>query len=308
MAEIMVVGSLNMDLVIRTPHLPAPGETIIGSDFHTIPGGKGANQAVAAAKLGASVAMVGRVGADDFGSALRRNLELVGVNTTAVLTDESAPSGVALIAVDSAGQNILIISSGANALVSPADVDHAQSALCSSRVLVCQLETPLDATIHALRLARAAHVLTVLNPAPARWLDPEVLELCDVLIPNEVEASQMTGLPVKDWMSAEMAARLLTRRGARLVVITLGERGSLVVENGEARQIPAFVVEAIDGTAAGDAFVAAFAIARARGLATDEALREANAAGALTTTKLGAQPSLPSRAELNRFLQAAPVA
>ncbi len=301
MAEVVVVGSLNMDLNVRTPHLPVPGETVIGSDFTTAPGGKGANQAVAAARLGASVAMVGRVGSGDFGTALRANLQAAGVDDTYVFTDHAAPTGVALIAVEEKGQNTIIVVSGANGSLSRADVDAALGAIAAARILALQLEIPIETVMYALELARASHVLTLLNPAPARRLPPELIRLVDILVPNETEAEQLTGIPVRDWESAEKAARELGRRGAEVVVITMGARGALGWDGGAGIRSPAYHVEAIDATAAGDAFVGALAVARAHGLDLPSALREANTAGALATLKAGAQPSLPTRAEMEEF-------
>lgn len=303
MPEIAVVGSLNMDLVIRVPHLPAAGETVIGREFTTAAGGKGANQAVAAARLGASVAMIGRVGKDDFGSALRANLNGAGADTTYVLSDEHAATGVALIAVEEGGQNTIIVAAGANANVSRTDVDAARRIIASSQVLVAQLEVPLDTVTFALDLARAAHVLTLLNPAPAQELSPDVLARVDMIVPNETEAGILTGIPVKDWESAKAAALELNRRGVPSVVITLGERGALASDSGSIHRVPAFPVHAVDATAAGDAFVGALAVARAHGRDLPAALRQAGAAGALATLKLGAQPSLPTRAELEEFLK-----
>ncbi len=303
MPEITVVGSLNMDLIVRTPHLPVPGETILGSEFVTAPGGKGANQAVAAARLGSSVAMVGQLGADDFGQALRANLKAVGVDTTYVSTDDHAATGVALIAVEAGGQNTIIVVPGANAHLWRDEVDRAKEMIASSRVLVVQLEIPQETITRALEIAHAAHVLTLLNPAPARPLPATWPSLIDLLVPNETEATFLTQIPVKDWASAEAAAIELYRQGVPAVVITLGAQGALAWDGHEMRRVPAFPVQAVDATAAGDAFVGALAAARGRGSDLSVALREANAAGALTTLKLGAQPSLPTRAELEQFLR-----
>lgn len=302
MPDIVVVGSLNMDLVVQSVHLPARGETITGRDFVMIPGGKGANQAVGAAKLGAAIAMIGRVGIDDFGRSLSTSLAHAGVITTHVHADPAATTGVAVISVEAGGQNTIIVVPGANARVTPADVDNAIEIIASARALMTQLEIPLATVVHALRGARAKQVLTVLNPAPAQVLDAEILELVDLLIPNETEASRMTGIEVNDWSSAERAARELNRLGAKAVVITLGALGALVCEQDRVRRVPAFTVKAIDATAAGDAFVAALTVARVQGREWEIALHEASAAGALTTTKLGAQPALPTHAELEQFL------
>ncbi len=302
MPEIVVVGSLNMDLVIRTPHLPVPGETIIGREFTTAPGGKGANQAVAAARLGGDVVMVGRVGDDDFGRALRANLNASGVDTAYVLTDPQAPTGVALITIESGGQNTIVVVPGANGNVFRADVDRAKGAITSSQVLVAQLEVPLDTVTYALEFGRDSHIITLLNPAPAQPLSDRVLGLCDIIVPNETEATTLTSIAVKDWESAEAAARELGRHGVPIVIITLGARGVLAWDSGAVTRLPAIPVTPVDATAAGDAFVGALAIAQARGLDLTTSLRGANAAGALATMKLGAQPSLPTEAELEAFM------
>jgi ribokinase len=305
MTEIVVVGSLNMDLVVRTPRLPRPGETIIGREFITAPGGKGANQAVAAAKLSAAVSMVGRVGADEFGRALRNDLRAAGADTSCVFVEQTAATGIAMIGVEDGGQNSIIVAPGANARVTPADVDAARAAIESAQALIVQLEVPLDVVLRAMQIARAARVLTVLNPAPAQALPFEILSLADLLILNETEAALLTGVEVKDGASAEEAARQLHERGARVVVITLGERGAIALDEHAVKRVPAFPVKAIDTTAAGDAFVAALAVARAGGRDLDAALLEASAAGALAAMKLGAQPSMPTRAELDGFLKQA---
>ncbi len=303
MPQIVVVGSLNMDLVVRTPRLPRPGETIIGREFITAPGGKGANQAVAAAKLGATVSMVGRLGADDFGRVLRENLRAAGANDAHVLTEDSTATGIAMIEVEDSSQNTVVVAPGANAHVTRADVDRARSTITAAQAVIAQLEVPLDTVRYAITLAHEVNVLTVLNPAPAQTLPTELLSLVDLLVPNETEASLLTGIEVKDEASAEQAARQLYERGARVIVITLGERGALALDEQGLRRVPPFRVKAIDTTAAGDAFVAALAVARAAGRDLDTALREASAAGALAATKLGAQPSMPTRAELDEFLK-----
>jgi ribokinase len=303
MSKLVVVGSLNMDLIVRTPHLPRPGETILGNDFMTAPGGKGANQAVAAAKLGAAVQMVGRVGGDDFGRALRENLRAADVDDRCVSTENSAGTGIAIIEVDNEGQNTIVVAPGANALVTRADIDAARSIIASSQAVIAQLEIPLDTVEYALSTARAAHVLTILNPAPAQALSTELLSLVDLLVPNESEAALLTGIEATDDVSTEQAAQQLHERGAHAVVITLGARGALALSAGKTWRIPPIHVAAIDATAAGDAFVGALATAYAAQRDLDAALREASAAGALAATRRGAQPSLPTRAELDEFLK-----
>jgi len=301
-ARVTVVGSLNMDLVTRTPRIPQPGETIIGDDFHTVPGGKGANQAVAAARLGAQVSMVGRVGRDAFAGPMLDNLAAAGVDHTFVTQDPEAATGVALIVVEGTGQNSIVVASGANKCLSPADVEAAEAVIAAADALLLQLESPLETVTRAAEVARSHEVMVILNPAPARPLPAALLLLVDVLVPNESETALLTGLPVCDRAEAETAAMALRRSGVGTVILTLGERGALLAQEGGADLFPAFDVTPVDTTAAGDAFVAGFAVALAEGRTLAEAVRWGNAAGALATTKLGAQPSLPTRQDLEDLL------
>lgn len=294
-ARICVVGSLNMDLVTRTPRIPIPGETIIGHEFFTAPGGKGANQAVAAARLGAQVSMVGRVGADDFGQAMRRTLADDGVDCTYVFEDEAANTGIAAILVDDGGENSIVVASGANARLSPADVERAKAAIVGADVLLLQLEVPLETVIRAAEIARAHGVTVVLNPAPARSDLAPLLPLVDILIPNESETALLTGLPVDSADELRAAAEALRATGVGVIILTLGAQGVMLVQASGAERVPAFAVTPVDATAAGDAFVGGFAVALAEGKPLAEAVRWGAAAGGLAATKLGAQPSLPSR-------------
>ncbi len=302
-AKIAVVGSLNMDLVIRAPHIPQTGETILGHDLYTLPGGKGANQTIAAARLGAQVCLVGRVGQDEFSSPLLQNLAEAGVDHRHVQADPDAATGVALIVVDEAGQNTIVVASGANMKVRPADVDAAEAVIAWADVLLLQLEIPLETVIRAAEVAHRHEVTVVLNPAPAQPLPVDLLGLVDVLIPNESETELLTGMPVNDKASAEVAAGWLRGSGVGAVILTLGERGALLAGSSQAQLIPAFPVTPVDTTAAGDAFVAGFAVALAEGRTIPESILWGNAAGGLATTKLGAQPSLPDRAELLALLE-----
>jgi ribokinase len=299
---VTVVGSLNMDLVIRSPRIPLPGETIIGGEFHTVPGGKGANQAVAAARLGAHVSMVGRVGRDAFADALLENLAADGIDHTHVAQDGEAATGVALIVVDDAGENSIVVASGANMRLSPADVNAAEATIADSKTLLLQLESPLETVARAVEVARAHGIIVILNPAPARSLPAELLEQIDVLIPNESETALLTGMPVDDLGEAEAAASRLRELGVGTVILTLGDRGALLAREGGAEVFPAFDVTPVDTTAAGDAFVGGLAVALAEGRALAEAVRWGNAAGALATTMLGAQTSLPTREALEKML------
>jgi ribokinase len=291
-----------MDLVARAPRMPRPGETIIGGGFHTVPGGKGANQAVAAARLGARVSMVGRVGQDAFAKPLLDNLAAAGVDHTFVGRDPEAATGVALIVVDDAGQNSIVVASGANMQLSPADVERAETAISVADVLLLQLESPVETVNRAAELARAHGVMVVLNPAPACPLPASLLSLVDVLIPNESETALLTRLPVSDRAEVEAAAVALRDLGVGTLILTLGERGALLAQEEGVSLFPAFQVTPVDTTAAGDAFMGGFAVALAEGQALEDAVRWGNAAGALATTKLGAQPSLPVRQDLQAML------
>lgn len=297
---IVVVGSLNMDLVVRAPRHPRPGETLLGRGFGTFPGGKGANQAVAAARLGGTVRMVGRVGADGFGETMRQTLAQAGVDTTFVAADPAAPTGVALITVDDAGQNTIVVASGANAALTPDDVTAAAAAFDGAAVLLLQLESPLPVVAAAIRLARSRGVCVVLNPAPAQPLDRAILAGVDYAIPNQSELGLLTG---RDSLADPAAAAAALRElGADSVIVTLGEMGVLVSTGDEVTTVPAYPVAVVDTTAAGDAFVGAFGVALAEGRGVTEAAAFGNAAGALAVTRAGAQPSLPRRAEVETLI------
>lgn len=300
--RICVVGSTNIDLTFRTSRLPRPGETLAGKVFHLGFGGKGANQAIMAARLGARVAMIGRVGRDPFGDLLVANYRSHGVDTTHVLVDAERASGVASITVDDEARNCILVVPGANLDLSPIDVRSAASAIEGSAILICQLEVPIKTVREAMRLARAAGVRTILNPAPAAPLDDELLALADLCVPNETEIQALTGLPAGTRSQAEEAARALALRGPRTVIVTLGDRGALVLENGEITELPVLPVEAIDPTGAGDAFIGSLAVYLAEGTSTLVAAQRANAAAALSVTRIGAQSALPTREEVEAFL------
>ena len=301
-AKVVVVGSINMDLVARSPRIPHAGETVIGGDFRMVPGGKGANQAVAAARLGAQVRMLGRVGVDSFGSQLLDNLSKSGVDTASIGRDPQAASGIALIMVDDAGQNSILVAPGANMLLSPADMDAAEAVISSAQVMLLQLEIPLETVVRAVQIGHAHGVKVVLNPAPAQPLPPELTRLVDVLAPNEFEAALLTGLPVDSDEQIRAAASALRATGAAQVIITLGRRGALLATAEGFQHFPAFPVKPVDTTAAGDAFVGSLGAALAEGRTLGEAMRWGSAAGALSTTKKGAQPSLPQRREVEELL------
>lgn len=301
--RIVVVGSINMDLVIRTPRMPLPGETLRGSDFHVIPGGKGANQAVAAARQGGNVTLIGRVGDDDFGRAQQNGLRQEHIDLSSLTVDPHAPTGIAMIMLDEAGQNSIIISPGANGAVTAQHIDAASDAIKQADMLVCQLEIPMDAVIRAIELAHANHVPVLLNPAPVCQIDPALFEYITYLIPNEIEAEALTDIPVKDIDSAQAAAEQLQQSGAKTVMITLGGRGVFVAHDGEFYHEEIVPVKVVDTTAAGDAFVGSFAVAMTEGKSVMDAVRFAKHTAALAVTKLGAQSSLPTRCEVEEFLK-----
>ncbi|WP_299029938.1 ribokinase [uncultured Thermanaerothrix sp.] len=295
---VVIVGSLNMDLVVRAPRHPQPGETIIGSGFQTFPGGKGANQAVAVARLGGKVRMIGRVGQDAFGEALLATVARDGVDTTFIRRDPEAPTGVALITLDAAGQNTIVVASGANWRVSAQDVRDAEAAFAGADVLLMQLECPLDAVEAATDLAHRYGLRVVLNPAPARALPADLLARVDYLLPNQPELMLLAG----GESDREAAIRAVQALGARNLVVTLGEEGALLALNDQREHLPAYKVTVVDTVAAGDAFAGAFALALAEGKSVREAAIWGNAAGAIAVTRPGAQPSMPRRDELLQFL------
>jgi ribokinase len=300
---ITVVGSLNIDLVARAPHIPQPGETIIGGELLTMPGGKGANQAVAAGRLGAATAMVGKVGQDAFAGPLLQTLAEANIDHTFVVREPAAATGAALIVVDEAGENSIVVAPGANHRLSPADIDAATAVIAGAKVLLLQLEVPLEVVIRAAQLARANGVTVILNPAPARPLPPELLSVVDILIPNETETEILTGLPVSNPAEVEQAAAKLRQQGVSTIIMTLGSRGALLIEDNQQQLVPPFAITPVDTTAAGDAFVGGLAVALAEGQPLPEAVRWGNATGALAATQLGAQPSLPTRAALQEMLK-----
>lgn len=290
-----VVGSLNMDIVVPVPHHPAPGETVLGGDPFRNPGGKGANQAVAAARLGRPTSMVGRVGRDEAGSELVKALRDSDVDASRVTATENAPTGIALITVDDRGENSIVVSPGANARVTEEDVKQAERVVSSAGALLLQLEIPLEAVVAA---ARTSTGTVILNPAPARPLPPSLLEAVDVLVPNRSELALLSGAgaePTDEATAASMAARLT---GPRAVVVTLGPEGALVVEGGRSERVPAVPVKAVDTTAAGDAFCGALADAMVRREKLTDAARWAVRVAAVACTRRGAQASLPSRDEV----------
>ena len=300
--RICVVGSSNIDLISKVPRLPMLGETLTGHSFHIGYGGKGANQAVMAAKLGAQVTMVTKVGRDVFGEGTLKNYREQGIDTQHVLFDDSRFSGVAPIFVDDSARNFIVIVPGANMGLSPADVRAARDAILGADCVVCQLEVPVETTLEAFRLAKSGGVRTVLNPAPAAPLPAELLQLTDICAPNETETELLTRQPVRTVEEAEAAARLLRARGPRVVILTLGERGALVVDDDAVEHVPAVPIEAVDPTGAGDAFIGSLAVYLGEGVSLRDAVLRANAVAALSVTRIGTQVSFPMRAEADAFL------
>jgi ribokinase len=302
--HILVVGSSNTDMIIRLDRIPRPGETILGGELATAAGGKGANQAVGAARAGGSVTFIARVGHDMFGEQAVAGFVKDGINVAHIVRDAAAPSGVALIFVAKDGENSIAVASGANGRLAPADVKKAAALFGQAAVVVMQLETPLETVQAATELATKAGVRVILNPAPARPLPDKLLKRVSILTPNETEAELLTGVKVTDTASASKAAAKLRARGVGTIIITLGARGAFISDASGEQLVPGFKVQAVDTTAAGDIFNGALAVALAEGKPLPAAVRFANAAAALSVTKLGAQPSAPPRRAIEKFLRA----
>ena len=301
MPRILVVGSVNMDIVAQVGHVPAAGENVRGSDLRTIPGGKGANQALACARLGAETVFLGRVGDDAFGERLRQGLAEAGVRTDAVQTVAGCASGIALILVDAAGQSTIVITPGANGRLTPADIDAARPLFESADAVVVQLEIPAETVGRTIRLAREAGKPTIVDAGPPRKpIDPAIFE-CTVLTPNEAEAAALLDVAPGAKRPEEMAKELLAR-GPKAVVIKAGSQGAVIAQGGRLMRVPAFKINPVDATAAGDAFTAALAIEWVKGTDLAEAARVANAAGAMACLKFGAQPAMPTADEVAAFL------
>jgi ribokinase len=301
-AKVVIVGSLNMDLVTRAPRLPRGGETLAGHSFVTVPGGKGANQAVAAARLGTDVAMVGCVGDDAYGGQLRAALLAEGIDCTAVTAIDGESTGVALIVVDDNSQNAIVIVAGGNGHVTAQVVDRFDALLSQAEVIVCQLEIPVATVGHVLKRGRELGKIVILNPAPASGpLPADWYPLIDYLIPNETEAALLTGLPVDSVATADRAASALLAAGAGKVIVTLGSQGSLFANGARSQHFPAPTVQAVDTTAAGDTFVGGFAAALAEGKSESDAIRFGQIAAALSVTRAGAQPSIPTLTDVQGF-------
>ncbi len=300
--KIVVVGSSNTDMILKLIRIPKPGETILGGEFVTAAGGKGANQAVAAAQAGGAVTLIARVGQDMFGEQAIAGFTQCGINVDHVQRDKCA-SGVALIFVAEDGENSIGVGSGANAKLSPADVRKAKAAFVTAHAVVMQLETPLETVQAAAELAEAKDAIVILNPAPAQRLPDALLKKITILTPNETEAELLTGIKVTDEASCSRAADILLRKGVKNVIITLGSRGAFVATSDAKKFVPGFKVKPVDTTAAGDTFNGALAVALAEGMTLIDAVQFANAAGAISVTRMGAQPSAPTRKEIEKLLE-----
>ncbi len=300
--KITVIGSSNTDLVVKAPKLPAPGETVLGSEFIIAPGGKGANQAVAIARLGGDVTLVTKLGMDDFGDQRLEDFKRDGMSTDFVFRDKDSPSGVALIFVDDEGENMIVAAQGANGRLWPDDVDKARSAILDADMVVLQLETTMEVVEHAVNIAADNNIPVILDPAPGRKLETSLIEKIYCIKPNETEAEILTGIEVTDDDTARKAGGRLLECGAQNAIVTMGKRGAMLVTAEESSLIPAFEVNAVDATAAGDAFTGGLAYAIANGEDIKDAVKFANAVAALAVTKMGAQPSMPTRDELEGFL------
>lgn len=297
--KIIVLGSSNTDMVVKTDRLPVPGETILGGTFIMNPGGKGANQAVAAARLGGNVILVSKIGNDFFGSQSIESYNNENIDTQYILCDSDRPSGIALITVDKDGENCIVVASGANATLAKEDLNDIELELISSTsILLMQLEIPIETVEYAARLAKKNNVMVVLNPAPAQYLSDNLLSNVSVLVPNRIEAEILTGIKITDWNSAKKSADILSSKGIEIVIITLGSNGVLLKEYEEYHEIPANKVTAIDTTAAGDAFCGALCVAISEGKGMVEAVRFANKCAGVSVTKMGAQDSIPYRNEI----------
>lgn len=293
LSRITVIGSSNTDMVIKTTKLPVPGETILGGNFFMNPGGKGANQAVAASRLGGKVSFIAKTGDDIFGKQAKQLFENEGVNTDYMFTDSENPSGVALITVDSAAENCIVVAPGANSNLGKADIDQAREEILRSDIILMQLEIPLETVSYAANIAHGAGKKVILNPAPARGLPDDLLQKLYIITPNETEAELLTGIKVSDMTTAEKAAKILHDKGVKIVIITLGSKGAFYFSGDGFKIVPAPKVEAIDTTAAGDVFNGALAVAISEGLELEKAVELANKAASISVTRLGAQSSAP---------------
>lgn len=300
--EIAVVGSINMDLVIKTKTIPKPGETVIGESFYRAPGGKGANQAVTISKLGGPSYFIGKVGSDPFGEELINNLVRERVQVKYLYRDETTPTGTALIIVDENGENSIVVAPGANMKLEKEDIEKSRDIFSKAKILLTQLEIPIETVKYSLELARSFNMLSILNPAPARNLTQEILSLVDILTPNESELRTLIGVDLTSEEEIIQSAKGLLNYGINAVIVTLGAKGAICVERDSVFQVPAIKVNAVDTTAAGDAFNGTLALKLAEGIPLKEAILYANIVAGITVTRKGAQPSIPTREEVEEYI------
>jgi ribokinase len=297
-ANIIIVGSMNMDMMVKTEHIPRPGETIMGTDFLMNPGGKGANQAVAVARLSGNAKFIGKIGNDLFGRQASQLFREEGIDTSGLTSDANQPSGIALITVDKDGENSIVVAPGANSSLNLADVETHIYNTSQASVMLIQLEIPINTVKHAIKVAKQSNIKVILNPAPAQHLEDELLKMVDIITPNETEAEFLTGFSVFDIESAKKAAQDISSKGIGSVIMTLGQKGALVYENEIFHHITAPVVLAVDTTAAGDVFNGALAVGITEGKTILQAVEFACRAAAISVTRLGAQSSIPYRNEM----------
>ncbi|MBY8255359.1 ribokinase [Vibrio fluvialis] len=302
MNKLVVLGSVNADHVLQVPSFPRPGETLHGRNYQVIPGGKGANQAVAAARLKADIGFIACVGDDSFGINIRESFKLDGMNISGVKMHPNCPTGIAMIQVSDSGENSICISAEANARLTAEAIEPDLARIREAKYLLMQLETPIDGIVKAAQVAKEARTNVILNPAPARELPDELLSCVDVITPNETEAEVLTGITVTDDESAQLAADALHRKGIEIVMITLGAKGVWLSQNGRGALIPGFRVQATDTTAAGDTFNGALVTGLLEEMPLESAIKFAHAAAAISVTRFGAQTSIPNRAEVDAFL------
>lgn len=296
--KIVVVGSTNMDMVVKTSHIPVPGETVLAGSFFMNPGGKGANQAVTIARLGGEITFISKVGNDVFGKQAFQLFDEEGINTFYILSDDELPSGVALITVDQDAENSIVVASGANANLLPADLEDALAAIDKAGIVLMQLETPMETIHFVAKYASSKGISVILNPAPMNTLTPELLRYIDILTPNKTEAEMLSGIKVKNIDSAKKAAKIIYGMGVKNVVVTMGALGAVICQGNKVQVAPAVKVDAIDTTAAGDVFNGALAVALSEGKVLVDAAQFACAAAAIAVTRMGAQSSIPYRNEL----------